>query len=129
MPRALVWLAPALYMLFVIGLSSIPGTAADGAGRPPLWWLPSLIANLLHVPLYAGLALVWCVTLGLATGLPVRRVALTALALTAAFAVVDELYQHLTPGRSPSIDDVAVNAIGAALGVAVFLYGRRWFRG
>jgi len=122
MPRALAWLAPALYMLMVIGLSSIPGTVDDGGKRPPLSWLPALIVNGLHVPLYAGLALVWCGALATATAMPPRRVAVAAVVLATAFGVVDELYQHLTPGRGPALHDAAANAVGAALGVALYLY-------
>lgn len=128
MPRKLIWAMPALYMAFILALSSIPGEVADG-GPAPLGWLPSLLANLLHVPLYTGLALVWCLTLHVPTRLPPRRVAVIAVLLATAFGAIDELYQHLTPGRTPSLDDVATNALGALVGGIVFVYGLAWWRG
>lgn len=49
-----------------------------------------------------------------------------ALALGIAYAAGDELHQHFVPGRYGSPLDVAIDAVGVAVGV--LLIGRRWPR-
>ena len=50
---------------------------------------------------------------------------LLAILATCAFAVVDESYQGLVPGRTASVRDWLADAVGAAAGVALFL---RWHK-
>jgi VanZ family protein len=47
------------------------------------------------------------------------RAPLLALALAAAYAVTDELHQGFVPGRHPSVVDVVIDAIGAAIAVSI----------
>ena len=49
---------------------------------------------------------------------------LRAVALCAAYAVLDELHQTLVPSRTGAVRDVAIDALGAALGIA----WRAWVR-
>ena len=49
-----------------------------------------------------------------------------ALALGIAYAISDELHQHFVPGRFGSPLDVALDAVGVAVGVLAV--GRRWHR-
>ncbi len=44
-----------------------------------------------------------------------------ALISTAAFAAADEFHQMFTPGRGPSLRDVAIDTFGAMLGIFVLL--------
>lgn len=46
--------------------------------------------------------------------------------LTVAYAISDEFHQHFTAGRSPHIEDVMIDSVGAFLGitVATLLYWR-----
>ncbi|MDZ7829142.1 MAG: VanZ family protein [Halofilum sp. (in: g-proteobacteria)] len=115
------WIAPALYMLLVVALSSIPGSGGNGTEPGPFAWVPSLISNALHLPLYAGLAFLWARALVTGAGLVPVRATIIALAIAAAFGVFDELYQGLVPGRSTSLQDWLANAVGAAAGCLVYL--------
>jgi hypothetical protein len=45
---------------------------------------------------------------------------MAAFALAAAYGGVDELRQGLDPSRVPAVTDVAVDALGAALGLAAW---------
>ncbi len=135
--RARAWrfLLPLSYMAGLLLLSSIPG---DDRGTPVglvFQWLTPQWQNLLHIPLYAGLATCWLWALGAwperdrkvraepdrtAGSAPHRNARLaTALLLTLAWAVVDESYQSTVPGRYGSLSDIALNAIGACLAILV----------
>lgn len=113
------WIVPVLYMLVVVGLSSIPGGSGSEAGVSDR--VPSLISNALHLPLYAGLAFLWARALVAGAGLAPVRAAVIAAAIAAVFGLFDELYQGLTPGRTTSLTDWLANAIGAAAGCLVYL--------
>jgi VanZ family protein len=55
-----------------------------------------------------------------------RRVAV-AFALTVLYAASDELHQAFVAGRGPAFTDVAIDAAGAALGLAIWARLRsRW---
>jgi VanZ family protein len=47
-----------------------------------------------------------------------------ALALGIAYAVSDEVHQAFVPGRHGSVLDVAIDAVGVALGIAVWQLAR-----
>jgi len=49
---------------------------------------------------------------------------LWAWAIAAAYAVTDEAHQVLVPARTPSVLDVAIDAAGAAAGLAVLVWWR-----
>lgn len=126
MPTARHWIGPALYMPMIIALSSIPGSAGPATDPGPIGWVPPVISNALHLPLYAGLAFLWARALALGGAMEVRRAAWLALAIAAAFGCLDELYQGLIPGRTPGLGDWLADTVGAAAGSAVFL---RWRAG
>jgi VanZ family protein len=97
--------------------------AAPLAVMAVLWWLSAtpdlgtgledwdlVLRKLGHAGAYATLALAWLWALGL------RRAGL-ALALTIAYAVVDELHQATVPTRNGSPLDVAIDAAGGLLGL------------
>jgi hypothetical protein len=94
-------------MLLVLGLSSLPANQITRLG------LSTALVNLIHIPLFAGLA--W-VTLLAFVGPVAKRVVLTTV-FCLIFAVTDEWYQSFVPGRVPALDDVAANAGGIALGI------------
>ena len=87
--------------------------------------VPERIAVSGHSLGYFGLAVL--VVRALARGLPRRigmRVAATALLITIAYAVSDELHQAFVPGRVADAYDVLTDAIGAVAGtIACWAWG------
>jgi hypothetical protein len=49
----------------------------------------------------------------------VRRRVLAAWGATVLYAILDEIHQAFTPGRSPSVADVMTDAFGAALALVI----------
>ncbi len=98
-----------LYMAGVLSLSALPGRMLVG------WGFSRGIFDLLHVPLFAGLALV---TLWAVVAPRARRVVWVFVGLTL-FAGGDEFLQHWVPGRVASWADFARDALGIAIGIAL----------
>jgi hypothetical protein len=113
-------LLPLAYMAALLMLSSVPGRGVDSPAGAIFQWLTPSWQNLLHIPLYGGLAASWLWALA---ALPLSHAGRLAavLLLTLSWAAVDELYQSTVPGRYGSATDLALNAIGACL---VVLYAR-----
>ena len=109
-------LLPLAYMASLFLLSSVPGDDPEVPGGAIFQWLTPQWQNLLHIPIYAGLAASWLWALA---GRPPHTWLLLAFVLTVAWAVFDEWYQTTVPGRYGSFTDLALNVIGA--GLAVFL--------
>jgi hypothetical protein len=130
-PRSRWWLlAPIAMMVAIQVVSGLPHpfhvTAEDGfsaleiSASKVLFSPGEAVANLLHAPVFAALALLWCWALG-----PWTRSRRSLLAVTAAvclaFGVVNELSQVYVPTRTASLLDLLADAIGAAAGLAAFL--------
>lgn len=98
-----------LYMAGVVSLSALPGRMLVG------WGFSRYVFDLLHVPLFAGLALV---TLWAVVAPRAQRAAWVFVGLTL-FAGGDEFLQHWVPGRVASVADFARDALGIALGIAL----------
>ncbi len=54
-----------------------------------------------------------------------RRHATAAVLLALLYAITDEFHQSYTPQRSPSVFDVSIDTVGAALGVFLWNWLRR----
>lgn len=115
--------APLLYMAALFGLSSVPGVIPEDAPVPYqiFNWVPPAVQNLLHIPVYAGLAFLWC--WALAALLRPVPATVAAFLITVAYGVFEEGYQSFVPGRCASLTDVLFNTIGACLGLLAF----HWF--
>lgn len=111
-----------IYMALILFMSSIPGVIPDDA--PALYgvftWVAPSIQNLMHVPVYAGLAVLWCGVLDLHFSRFWRMTG--ACLITVGFGVFDEWFQSFIPGRYASTGDVMANALGAVIGVGVFSF-------
>ena len=119
--RAKATLAACIYVLAIFGLAMVPGTSRtpDDARLS----LADVARNLLHLPLYGGLAFMLrraaraharILSMSLATG-----VLLTGVIVGS----VDERIQSHTPGRSASMGDLALDFI------ALFaVVGALWIR-
>jgi VanZ family protein len=107
---------PLGYMAALLLLSSVPGNQTAGPVGQVFQWITPQWQNLLHVPLYAGLAASWLWALARH---PMQRVARLSIALlvTLIWAALDETYQMSVPGRYSSLTDMAMNALGAFLAV------------
>ncbi len=124
MPPDRHWVAPALYMAMIIALSSIPGSSGPETPSGPAGWIPPIVSNALHVPVYAGLGFLWTYALIRGRRLTPPQAALMALTIAAAFGALDESYQGLVPGRTTSLGDWLADAAGAAIGCTVFILWR-----
>jgi hypothetical protein len=104
-PRVVwTWAPVVLWAGLIFGLSSVPdlGTGLGG------WDL--VLRKLAHFGEYAVFGF-----------LLVRAIESELLSLVAgiAYALTDELHQHFVPGRQAAFRDVAVDAAGVLLGVAL----------
>lgn len=108
------WLPLVLWVAAILGASSIPGTTLARVGF-------SVKDSLAHGVEYGVLGFL------IARGeIMVRgRRAVTAWGSAAVGAALlgalDESYQHLIPGRFPSVSDWVADAVGAALGAGIAL--------
>ena len=98
-----------VYMGGIYWLSSLPGVGQDG-GAP----LVAFDANILHIPLYAGLA--FCFLQAVTGGHGRHGGSWGTLALTllgsGVYAALDEWHQYFVPGRSPSLGDFLLDLVG-----------------
>jgi VanZ family protein len=86
-----------------------------------LGWIDTLARKLVHFGEYALLCFLWWRPLR--TGLPARRAALLALAISSLYAATDELHQSFVDGRHGTPVDWAIDTAGAAL--AAYALGAR----
>ncbi len=100
------------YMCVLFILSSIPGTGEN-------WLLSTRVANMLHVPAYGLLALLWIVTLR-DHGVTEHRSMCVAFLVASGYGALTELHQVWIPGRFPSAFDVMFNVAGSL--VFIWLY-------
>jgi VanZ family protein len=105
-------LLPPLLLMAVIWFFSAQPDLSSGLG------LVDLVGRkLIHAAEYALLCFLWWRALR-ARG-EIRAALAGAFLLAVAYAVVDEYHQTFVPGRSGSLVDVAIDAAGAALAVAL----------
>lgn len=105
-PRVVsLWLPVVAWAALIFVLSSVE-TLDTGLGG-----FDYAVRKLGHMAEYAVLGLL----LTRALGRP-----LPAFLLGVAYAVSDEVHQHFVPGRHGTPIDVAIDAVGVAVGVALF---------
>jgi VanZ family protein len=81
-----------------------------------LGWVSPAAQNVLHVPAFAALSWAWAWALRAWLRAQVGRVA-GACVIASVYGVFDEWHQSFVPGRYGSLGDVALDALGAVLGV------------
>lgn len=121
---------PLLIMAMLYWLSSLPGAPLpeDPAAYAVFHWIPPSVQNILHVPSYAVLAWAW--RWALAAWLRHNvAIAVSAFAVAALYGLIDEWHQSFVPGRYASLTDVALDTVGAALGIWAFHWALRRGRG
>ena len=105
-----VWLPVGAWAAVIFAFSSIP-SLSSGLG---VW--DTVLRKCAHVTEYAILGALLYRALG-------RRA--LALAAGVAYAATDEFHQHFVRGRHASPVDVAIDAIGVALGILLWLRVRQ----
>ncbi len=116
--RSIEVLAPIAYMGLIYWASSLPGLPdpeADELADRLFVWLPPNLQNILHIPAFGLLAVLWY----RAISVRVQRLGVTALgafAIAAVYGAFDEWHQLGVPGRTSSATDCLLNALGAAIG-------------
>lgn len=116
---ALPWWAAAAALAAVVAvLSSRP---ADDLGPDALWKVDKLV----HGATWCALAALIAIG-GVARGWRGVAAAAVAIALAAAYGVVDELHQAHTPGRDASVGDAVADAVGAVVGAVAGVSFARW---
>lgn len=119
---------PIAYMGLLYYLSSIPGNQGDeDMTQHLLQWVSPNVQNLLHIPLYALLAWLWCRALG-AWPMRVAAIAPTALLVTITYGAFNEWQQIGVPGRYPSFTDVLLNGFGGGVGSWFYLHQKAPFQ-
>ena len=106
---------PLAYMLVIYALSSIPDTGRiDSQVDKIFHWVSPELQNLLHIPLFGGLAGCWYWALKPWVVGTNNKIAL-AFIFTTIYSFIDEYHQLSVPGRFGSLTDLGLNAIGTIL--------------
>ena len=113
-------LPPLAYMAAIYLLSSIPDDGTpETIGEKLLQWATPEFQNLLHIPLFGGLAATWY--WALRPILKSTRATVAAVFLvTAAYSFFDEWHQLHVPGRYGSLTDIALNLVGIVVTLGYF---------
>ena len=106
-------LIPALYMMFIFILSSIPGQAFE----PIL--ISSIITNLLHIPLFGLLAFLWMKAFD-NKKVALNKAIIYTVIITIVYAAFDEFHQSFVPGRDASIGDLFLDTLGCIVGIYIY---------
>ena len=112
-PPVLRWVAVIGWMALLFLLSARPSPTLSAEPIADV-----LIKKAGHLALYAVLAagVAWVV----ASTRWAERALVIGFVVAVAYGLSDEAHQALTPGRSPSLVDVGIDAIGAVIGLAAF---------
>jgi len=102
---ASLWLPVVAWAALIFALSSIP-SLGTGLG---IWDL--VLRKTAHLVEYAVLATLLTRAFGSVA---------PAVATGVAYAISDELHQHFVPGRSGTVLDVAIDAVGVVAGAAAY---------
>ena len=109
---------PIGYMLMVFMLSSIP-MDRQIEGLNFLINLDSDIQNLLHVPLFGCLSVLWIKALE-RYNIRYSKIVFWTLTITILFGMFDEVHQYFVPGRFASFMDMLLDIMGSLFGVAAY---------
>jgi len=106
------------YILFLFGISLIPmDRPIEGLGF--IFAIEPTTQNLLHIPVYMVLAILWLQVLQPHEMAGRRKVVLVFL-LSSLIGIVTELIQTSVPGRYPSLLDTTFNVMGSGLGIVLY---------
>jgi hypothetical protein len=111
------------YMFVLFILSSIPDTGEKGHLMD---LTSSTVKNMLHIPAYGLLTLLWILTLR-DHGVTEYRSMCVAFLVASGYGVLTELHQVWVPGRFPSVPDVMLNVFGSLIFIWLYWWvSRKW---
>lgn len=110
-------------MILIFILSSIPG---DDSTKFSAFFeqINPKLQNLLHVPLFAGLTMLWSLSLA-NSNLNRNKVLLYTFLICWGYSLIDEFHQFFVPGRYPGFIDVMLNTIGIIAALILFFHFER----
>lgn len=108
------WVAAVAWMAVIFVLSSQPDSDLAGGRR-----LDFGVYKLAHLVVFSVLGVL---VAGATRHLNTARAAWWAWVLAVLYAISDEIHQSFVPGRSPLVTDVAIDSIGALLGIFIYLW-------
>jgi VanZ family protein len=113
----------AVYMVLIL-LSSLIPMDRDIEGLKFIIQLKPVIQNLLHVPMFALLAILFLQVLDSFDVPGFWKFLIVAFAAVA-FGIFNELVQLWVPGRYAGLLDMGLNAIGVLLGILLYVFAAR----
>jgi VanZ family protein len=113
----------AAYMALILATSLVPGDE-DGERLRFVIQLKPLIQNLLHIPMFALLAIL-CLQVLESFNVKGARMYLTVAGGAVAFGALNELVQLWVPGRFGSLLDIGLNTFGVFLGILIYVLARK----
>lgn len=105
------WFPVGAWALLIFMFSSMPtGYSSE------IQWKDFIVKKSAHLVEFATLA-VLLFRLLINSGMEKRKAGYWAVLLSVFYAVTDEVHQIFTPGRDPTVRDVAIDTAGAVFGV------------
>jgi glycopeptide antibiotics resistance protein len=108
-----------VYMSLILMTSVIP-MDRDIEGLRFLIELKPLVQNLLHIPMFAILAILW-LQISKQYEIEGKKRIVLILLLSFGFGILNELIQLTIPGRYAGILDMGLNTIGVLCGIALYV--------
>ena len=108
-----------LYMVLLFGVSAL--AIRSGSPLAASTFTRRLIQNLLHIPAYAVLVILWMRSFDYQKIKLYKALIITAF-VTFSFSVLTEAYQVFIPERDASLGDLALNIIGCVTGLIIYKF-------
>lgn len=109
---------PLLFMAIIFIESSIPMDGGSG-NIQMLTDLDPSIQNILHIPLYAALAMLWLHYFKRCS-FSSKKMFVSAMVISILYGCMDEVHQTFVPGRYGGLLDIYLDILGALLGSLAF---------
>lgn len=118
--RFSIWAPPLIYVpiIFVLSIRPMPQS------------IPGNMDKVIHIAVYSLVGALFTRTLvnGMHIGMKNRAIAL-ALISSIALGTLIEVVQHFIPYRDASFMDMAANGVGAVIGVSIYIFTAKPFKG
>ncbi len=109
-----------IYMLFILTTSLIPMDRKI-SGLNFIIELKPYIQNVLHIPLYAVLSILFLQTFKNYYPKISKRIFLIFVCC-GGFGILNEILQSVVPGRYVGMGDIILNFIGVIIGIIIFIF-------